>query len=669
MRGVVGETGAEAGGGAQQAARAIRALRDIARVYRNVPRVVGLVREAQPGYAMAVVALHAIQGLEPLAAAWLTTLLIDAISAALVGGEPAAGGPIVSRLVGLWIAVAILGAALPAPTSYAWQQLGDHVMRLVNQRILAKANSLHDLAFFESPRFYDLLLRAQQQANRVPIAMVQNLGALLRTWITFVSMVAVLAALNVPLTVAIILTNLPLAVVLFRQRKDLFAMNDWQIPEVRMMHYYRLILTGREVANEIRLFGLGNRFVDDHERTFESFHRRHATLRWRHWRRSSAAAVLAAVGSAAAFAYVLLAALGGALSPGGALLAITALLQAERGLAAVIREMAGLYETSLFARNLFEFLDLPPSMEEAPPGLGRPAPARLRCGIELRDVAFAYPGSDRRVLDRVSLVIRPGETVALVGANGAGKTTLVKLLSRLYDPTEGHILVDGVDLREYDLESWRRRLAVVFQDFVRFDLLARENIGLGSVGRLDDLSVVRGAARRAGADGLITGLPRGYDTMLGRRFATRSPDRPDGVDLSGGQWQRIALARAFMRAPEPPHGTHPAASAEASTDGGMGAQLLVLDEPTAALDARAEHDLFLRFADLTRGRSTLLISHRFSTVKMADRIAVLEGGRITEVGTHDQLRSRGGAYARLYTMQAERYTDAPEAPEAVGSTQ
>ncbi|HEX2185769.1 MAG TPA: ATP-binding cassette domain-containing protein [Chloroflexota bacterium] len=278
-------------------------------------------------------------------------------------------------------------------------------------------------------------------------------------------------------------------------------------------------------------------------------------------------------------------------------------------------------------------------MPEPPPGTKPPAPAPWRRGLELRGVSFTYPGSERPVLRELSFAIRPGQAVALVGENGAGKTTLVKLLARLYDPTEGEILVDGTDLRAYDLGSWRRRLAVVFQDFVRFNLPARENIGLGQVQHVEDLALVQAAAERGGAAPLIACLPLGYDTMLGRRFAAAGHD---GVDLSGGEWQKVALARAFMRA-------LPSLPEEA------GAQLLILDEPTAALDARAEHDLFLRFRELTRGRATLLISHRFSTVKLADRIVVLEQGRIIEAGTHAELLALGGTYADLYEKQAARY--------------
>jgi len=284
----------------------------------------------------------------------------------------------------------------------------------------------------------------------------------------------------------------------------------------------------------------------------------------------------------------------------------------------------------------------------APPERAAAVPVRLTRGIELRGVEFRYPttstreagaqalggggrGREKPVLEDVSFTIAPGQAVALVGENGAGKTTLVKLLSRLYDPTAGSVLVDGIDLRELDLDEWRRRIAVVFQDFVEYAMPARENIGVGWLTSIENTDVVRAAAERAGADSLIARLPEQYETMLGRQFRSIGTD---GVSLSGGEWQRIALARAFMR---------------------EGAQLLILDEPTAALDARAEHEIYLRFKELTKGRSTLLISHRFSTVRMADEIIVLDGGRIVERGSHDALVQRGGHYARLYALQAERY--------------
>jgi ATP-binding cassette, subfamily B, bacterial len=296
-----------------------------------------------------------------------------------------------------------------------------------------------------------------------------------------------------------------------------------------------------------------------------------------------------------------------------------------------VGQSAALYESNLYVSHLFELEAVEETLKMPSPGTAIAVPARFRRGIELRNVGFSYVGREKPVLEDVSFSIAPGQVVALVGENGAGKTTLVKLLSRLYDPTAGQILVDGIELRAFDVDEWRRRIAVVLQDFVEYAMPVRENIGVGWLPFIEDREAVRAAAVSAGADTVVARLPEGYETMLGREFRSIGSD---GVNLSGGEWQRMALARAFIREE---------------------AQLLILDEPTAALDARAEHEIFLRFKALTEGRATLLISHRFSTVRMADHIVVLDGGRIVEQGSHEALVAGGGMYARLYAMQAERY--------------
>jgi ATP-binding cassette subfamily B protein len=301
-----------------------------------------------------------------------------------------------------------------------------------------------------------------------------------------------------------------------------------------------------------------------------------------------------------------------------------AIQQASSNIEQIFSTIAAIGDQALFLTDLLAFFEMKPTIRSKPNAL--PAPRPIVRGVEFRDVSFSYPGNSRRVLDRINFKLHTGERLALIGENGQGKTTIVKLITRLYDPTEGQILLDGIDLREYDLEDLHREIGVIFQDFMRYEMTALENIAVGRVEAMGDLESLKSAARKSLADQTIERLPLGYDQMLGRRF-------DQGVDLSGGEWQKVALARAYLR----------------------DAQLLILDEPTAALDARSEFEVFHRFAELTAGKMALFISHRFSTVRSADRILVLENGRITEEGTHDQLSRMGGRYAEMFEMQASSY--------------
>jgi ATP-binding cassette subfamily B protein len=703
-------------------------------VLGGTPRVLRLVWEAHPRYATVLLILTVVQGLVPLAQVWITKLIVDAAVAAIAPGAAGAaagsGAALPELLIGtvlgllaLQAGVSLVGQAAEPANRLVQQQLGDYLSRDINLRILRKAAGLADLTFFESPTFYDLLQRAQQEAGFRPLQMLQQMTMLLRAAVGLLAMLGVLVGFQPLLALAVVCLALPHVIIQFRHQHENWTVQSREIPEVRRMDYFRQALTSSTDAKEIRIFGLAGFFLGRYLDLFDAYRRRHQQLHVAQWRRNSALAALAALASTGAYAYVVLEALLGRITPGSLTLYASAINQVQTGLSGVVTYLAGLYESNLFASHLFEFLALPPTMPLPPPGQARPVPVPLQEGIEFRHVTFRYPGTERLVLEDVSFTIRPGEAVALVGENGAGKTTLVKLLARLYDPTEGQILVDGVDLREYDLDQWRRQIGVIFQDYSRYHLTARENVGVGQVERVDDLPAVQAAAAWSGADAVIARLPQGYDTTLGRRFwamvsNTRSLRVEEGVDLAGGEWQKIALARAFMRAgtrSNGPSGTRgdpiqdggeaagsgnghtgdgrqraPATGPEghgmgperlppdewrqrgdragadvraldaetadgATAPDGHGAQLLILDEPTAALDAQAEYDVYLRFHELTREKATLLISHRFSTVKMADHIVVLERGRVIERGSHDELLQLGGRYATLYQMQAARY--------------
>jgi ATP-binding cassette, subfamily B, bacterial len=643
-------------------------LMDVVGVLSGTPRVLRLVWDANRGFAAALVGLTAIQALEPVAQVWITKLIVDAVVSA-VQAPPPTGGPDMTSsllvassahvmgLVALLAIVRIIGNLAEPAGRFVSLQLADHLTRDLNSRILRKANSLVDISFFENPRFYDLLQRAENQASYRPIAMLEQLANLLRHLIGILSMLLVLVTLHALLAVAVITLALPHLFLQFRHQRQNWALTNFQVPEVRRMRYISGLLTGNLSAKEVRLFGLGDYLLGQYLGTFEAFHQRFRTLRLAQWRWNTLLAVASAVGASLVYAYIVNEALAGRITIGDLLLYTGAVGQVQLSLWAMIWSLAALYEANLFGRDLFDFLSLPPPMSRLPSGIARPIPSPLRAGVEFRHVSFRYPGTNRYVLRDVSFTIRPQQTVALVGENGAGKSTLVKLITRLYDPTEGRILVDGWDLRDYDLDGWRRQIGVIFQDFGTYHLTAGENIGIGDVNRVSDLTAVRMAAELGGAASVVTRLPQGYETPLIRWISAND----DGLELSGGEWQRIALARAFMRIiPEDPSDSprsngHASNGYSATAPDLSGAELLILDEPTSALDAETESDVYRNFEQLTRGRAGLLISHRFAAVKMADIILVLKDGCIAEQGTHDELMRRGGRYAGLYTMQAERY--------------
>ncbi|MCG0239439.1 MAG: ABC transporter ATP-binding protein/permease [Firmicutes bacterium] len=439
-----------------------------------------------------------------------------------------------------------------------------------------------------------------------------------------------LARFHPALPLVILATAVPQALLSFRMQNDAFELLVWKTPEARRMRYYSSVMLTDAYAKEVRIGDLSRLFLDLYKSTFDRLFAATKGLRFRQLRASAGVAALGVAGTAVAFGWVLLGIVAGEVTAGGLMLFVQALLLTQQNVGQIVENSAMLYGTLLYMEKLMDFLDARPLIADT----GRlPVPDGLPGEIQFQGVSFAYPGG-REVLHNVTFTLRPGEVVALVGENGAGKTTIVKLLARFYDPTAGAILVGGRDLREYDLASWRRSLAVVFQDFARFQLSARLNIGVGALEHADDLDRIRRAAEQGGADEVIARLPQQYETLLGKHFE-------GGVDLSGGEWQKIALSRAFLK----------------------DAANVVLDEPTAALDPRSEYEIYQRFAELVKGKTVLLISHRLSAVRMADRILVLDRGRIVEEGSHEELMRAGGLYAQMYRMQAERYADQPVTAE------
>jgi ATP-binding cassette subfamily B protein len=408
-----------------------------------------------------------------------------------------------------------------------------------------------------------------------------------------------------------------------------FAMLAYSIlyrwtPERRELDYLRMLGASNQSAKEVKIFGLGPHLIERSRSLFERFYAENKSLAIRRAVQGGLLNLLPYAGYYIAYIIILMRTLAGILTVGDLTFLAGAFMRSRLLIESLFGSVNNIAEQALYVKDLFDFFDTEPAISSPPNAI--PAPRPIRDGFEFRNVSFAYPGSEHRVLNNVSFRFDANERIALIGENGAGKTTLVKLLARLYDPTEGVILLDGVDLREYNVDDLRREIGVIFQDYMRYDMLARDNIGFGRIDDLADQNRIENSARKSLADAVIAQLPRSYGQMLGRRFE-------DGVDLSTGQWQKIALARAYMR----------------------DAQVLILDEPTASLDARAEYGVFQRFADLTRDRMAILISHRFSTVRMADRILVLADGAILEQGTHKHLVALGGRYAELFELQAAGY--------------
>jgi ATP-binding cassette subfamily B protein len=555
---------------------------------------------------------------------WVSKLILDAV----VGRISRGTGTLESiwKLVALELALAVASDFLGRANTLCDSLLGDRFTNRVSVRLMSHASRL-DLASFEDPVFYDKLERARRQTT----ARLGLLAALLSLGQDFISLISLSGLLIVfsPWLMALLVA----AVIPAFLGETHFTTLAYSVlyrwtPQRRMLDYLRLLGASVQSAKEVKIFGLGDYLAERYHRLSDKIYAENKSLAIRRATVGSALNLISTGGYYGAYAVVLVKTLAGGISIGTFTLLTGAFSRSRTYIERLLGGFNDISEQALFLKDLFEFFEMEPTIR-SDPRLGTaviPAPRPFRSGFEFRNVAFAYPGSDRLVVSNINFRLEPAEKVALIGENGAGKTTLVKLLARLYDPTEGCILLDGVDLREYDVEDLRREIGVIFQDYLRYDLLARENIGFGRLESLGDHGRIEAAADKSLAKGVIDRLPNRYDQMVGRRFE-------GGVDLSGGEWQKFALARAYMR----------------------DAQLLILDEPTATLDARAEYEVFQRFADLTRGRMAVLISHRFSTVRMADRILVLSGGVIEEEGTHQQLVALAGRYAELFELQAAGY--------------
>jgi ATP-binding cassette subfamily B protein len=612
-----------------------------ARALRNLPPFLRMVWETHRGYTAAILALRVVRAFLPLASLWISKLVVDEVVRAAQSGVP--DWRHIWTLVGLELVVIAAGELLARSGALLESLLGDLFSNRMSVRLMQHAAEL-DLQHFEDPAFYDRLERARRQTVG-RIALLSQLLTLGQSALTLVTLTGTLLAFSPLLFLLLVVAVLPS----FLGETHFAALGysllySWT-PERRKLDYYRLVAASDKSAKEVKLFGLSPYLIERYRTLADEFYHANRSLVVRRGLVGMGLAVFATAGYFAAYAAIIYRVVLGRLTVGDLALLSGTFARSRDLVQGILLSTSDLYEQALFLEDLFIFFGMRPRI--ARPEQPLPFPRPIREGFEFRDVWFRYPeggtengerapeaaGDDAPgwVLRGVSFRLGAGERLALVGENGAGKTTITKLITRLYDPTRGEILLDGRPLAEYDPAELHANAGVIFQDFVRYDMAAEENIAVGRIAALEAdpegaRAAVEDAAHRSLAADVIEGLPERYRTMLGRRF-------DGGVDLSGGQWQKVALGRAYMR----------------------DAQLLILDEPTAALDARAEYVVFQRFAELTTGKMAVLISHRFSTVRMADRILVLEHGRVLEDGTHHALVAAGGRYAELFSLQAAGY--------------
>jgi ATP-binding cassette, subfamily B, bacterial len=586
----------------------------------NIPPVLRIIWDSSPAVVSAELALRAVVAVVPLGLLAVTRLIIDAVVSHISRGNALRHD--FWRLVAAEFALAAFATILNRIVDFCDTLLADKFTRHISVRIMEHASRL-DLFCYEDPSFQDKLERARVQATD-RLGMMRQMGLLVQQVITTATLAASILFFSPWLLLLLILCVVPAFL-----GESHFAFLGYALafrltPVKRQIDYLRFLGASKDSAKELKLFGLNRYLTDRFTELSDDVYRENVALAKRRLAATAVLSLVTTLGYYGAYVYVIFETVSGKMTVGTLTFLTGAIAGASSNLQMIFSTFSSIADQSLFLTDLLEFFALRPVVTSKPNAVRAPRP--IQQGIEFRDVCFSYPGSTRLVLKNLNLRVAPGERIALIGENGEGKTTIVKLITRLYDPTVGSVRLDGVDLREYDLEDYSSQIAVIFQDFMRYDMTAWENIAMGQISERKNIAQIEMAARKSLAESVIAKLPLGYDQMLGRRFET-------GVDLSGGEWQRVALARAYLR----------------------DAQLLVLDEPTAALDARSEHEVFERFAELTQGKMALLISHRFSTVKMADRIVVLEKGQIAEEGRHEQLMARGGRYAAMFEMQASSY--------------
>jgi len=593
---------------------------DRLRALRNIPPLFRIVWKAAPKVVTGSLACRVVVALLPVAMLAVTKIIIDAIVQLASHQTPLPKA--FWWLVLLQFGLASLGTILARIIDFCDNVLADKYTRYISTQIMEHAANL-DLAAYEDYNFYDKLDRARVQGTD-RIYMIQSSGRLVQEVILTASLAASILFYSPWILLALIVCIVPAFLGETHFAFLGYSLSFSQTTARRQMEYLRVLGGSKESAKELKLFGLAPYLVGRYTSLSDALHRQTVRLQKRKLLFGALLTLLGTVGYYGTYAYVVYQTVIGVLTIGSLTFLAGAIAGASTNIQAVFTTFSSIADQALFLTDLLEFFSVKPKIVSKPGAL--PAPRPIKKGFEFQNVSFSYPGNPRPVLSNINFRLNPGERIALVGENGQGKTTIVKLLTRLYDVTDGRILLDGVDIREYDIEDLWREIGVIFQDFMRYEMTAAENIAIGRIEELNNPFRIRSAALKSLADDVIHQLPKRYDQVLGTRFE-------GGIELSGGQWQKIALGRAYLR----------------------DAQLLILDEPTASLDARSEHEVFQRFAELTANKMSLLISHRFSTVRMADRILVLEGGKISEEGSHQELLKSAGRYAEMFELQASNY--------------